>query len=406
VLRSNRPQWRQALTPVALAVVALVAAVALWVAVTDAENPKVQRDFQAAIPIKTIDVPDGLAVASLSQPAVQVRVSAPEDAFKRLSVANFSAQVDLTGVHDNKSSQIVLVEVVGEPDVDIVQVTPAFVDVTLENETSKDVPVKVNRTGSLPQGFSVTSTEANPAKVTVTGADSLVQFVQSADVDVNVTGLRASLQRQSLLTARDASGADVPRVNIEPASAEVHMTVVPQDTRIVLPVVVQTQGSVADGYNINSVTPDPQTVEVSGPLDILQGLTSLTTEAIDVSGAKADLTRSVHLRLPANVDASRDSVNVTIRVAPAQGTKAVIVAPELTDVPSDLQAVPQTTALTIRISGDVPVLNSIAPGSVKATVSLAGKTEGVQTLTPQITLPQGVTLVSVQPEQVTVVLRK
>jgi YbbR domain-containing protein len=406
VLRSNRPQWRQAITPVALAIVALVAAVALWVAVTESENPKVVHEFQAAIPIKTVNVADGLAVASLSQQAVQVRVSAPEDVFSRLSAANFSAQVDLTGVRDPKSSQIVLVEVIGEPDASIVDVSPTFVDVTLENETSKDVPVKVNRTGPLPQGFSVTATEANPATVRVTGATSLVQFVQSADIDVNVTGLRANLQRQGTLTARDASGADVPRVTLEPASAEVKLTVVPQETRIVLPVVVQPQGSVADGYNITSVTADPQTVEVSGQLDILQGLTSLTTEPIDVSGAKADLTRSLKLRVPANVTASRDSVSVTIKVAPAQGTKAVIVAPDLTDVPSDLQATLQTTALTIRVSGDVPTLNALTPGAVKATVSLAGKTEGVQTLTPQITVPQGVTLVSVQPQQVTVVLRK
>ncbi len=406
MLRPGRPQWRQAITPIALGIVALVAAVALWVAVTESENPSVVHDFQAAIPIDTVNVPEGLAVASLSQAAVQVRVSAPENVFATLTAANFSAKVDLTGVRDPKSSQIVLVQVNDEPNAKIVQVSPTFVDVTLENETSKDVPVKVNRTGTLPQGFSVTTTDANPATVKVTGATSLVQFVQSADIDVNVTGLRANLQRTSRLTARDASGADVPRVTLSPTSAEVKLTVVPQDTRIVLPVVPQPQGSVADGYNITAVTPDPGTIEVSGALDILQGLSSITTDPIDVSGARADLTRSVKIRVPANVTATRDSVNVTIKVSAVQGTKAVIVAPELTDVPTDLQASPQTTALTITVSGDVPTLNSLAPGAVKATVSLAGKTEGVQTITPQITAPQGVTVVSTQPQQVTVVLRK
>ena len=345
-------------------------------------------------------------MAGLSSNAVQVRVSAPEDVFKTLTTANFTAKIDLTGVRDPKSSQIVLVEVNDEPDARIVQVSPTFVDVTLENETSKDVPVKVNRTGSLPQGFAVSATDANPATVKVTGATSLVQFVQSADLDVNVTGVRANLQRTSRLTARDASGADVPRVTLSPTSAEVKMTVVPQDTRIVLPVVAQPQGSVADGYNITAVTPDPPTIEISGALDILQGLSSITTDPIDVSGAKADLTRSVKIKVPPSVTAARDTVSVTIKVAPIQGTKSVIVAPDLIDVPPDLQASPQTTSLTITVSGDVPTLNNLAPGAVKATVSLAGKTEGVQSMVPQVTVPQGITVVSVQPPQVTVVLRK
>ena len=66
-------------TPIALAIVSLLAAVALWVAVTDAENPRESRVFGAAIEVEAVNVPDGLAVASISQSAVSLRVSATDD---------------------------------------------------------------------------------------------------------------------------------------------------------------------------------------------------------------------------------------------------------------------------------------------------------------------------------------
>ena len=52
--------------------------------------------------------------------------------------------------------------------------------VTLEQEASKQVPVQVNRQGSPPQGVTITSVEANPTTVRVTGAPSLVQLVRRA----------------------------------------------------------------------------------------------------------------------------------------------------------------------------------------------------------------------------------
>jgi len=159
-------KWRQYLTPVALAVVSLLTALALWVAVTDAENPRESRTFGAAITVEAINVPDGLAVADISQSAVRVRVAATEDDFQRLTTANIIVQVDMTGIRDDRSSQVVEARIVGIDDVDIVEVTPQFVDVVLEQEATKTVPVRVNRIGTQPQGFVVASEQANPEATT------------------------------------------------------------------------------------------------------------------------------------------------------------------------------------------------------------------------------------------------
>lgn len=402
----NQSNWRQYLTPVALAVVSLITALTLWVAVTDAENPRQAREFRAPLSIAAINVADGLAVGDITQNAVTVSVSATEDEFERLTAANFRVQVDMTGVREARSTQTVDVSIVGIDDVDVVSVTPRFVEVVLEQEATKSIPVRVNRVGSPPQGFAVASEQANPEQVRVTGATSLIQLVERAEVDVNLTGVRANITQDLALTPRDASGADLPRLVLQPDSAEIRMTVVQQEATLLLPVQVQTTGTLPEGYNIESVAAEPQLVQVSARYEVLQGISVITTEPIDLNGQRNNISRSVALRVPAGVTAGRNNVNVSISIRPTPGEKILTVAPQIVDLPAGMQYTLQTQSLAVKVTGDLPVLNNISAGQVRATVSAANLGEGVHVLPVQVTVPQGVTLASYDPQQVVLVLRR
>jgi YbbR domain-containing protein len=402
----TQSNWRQYLTPVALAVVSLLTALTLWVAVTDAENPRETQEFRAALSIEAINVADGLAVGDITQNAVTISVSATDDEFERLTAANFRVQVDMTGVREARSSRSVTVEVVGIDDVEIVSVTPRFVDVVLEQEATKTIPVRVNRIGTQPQGFVVASEQANPEQVRVTGASSLIQLVESAEVDVNLTGVRVNIQQEYPLTPRDASGAELPRLRLEPDTAEIRMIIVQQETTLLLPVQVQTSGTLPDGYNIEAIAVDPQLVQVSATLGVLQGTRVLSTEPIDLAGQRTDITRSIALRVPAGVTASRNNVNVTISIRPTPGERVLSVAPQVVDLPSGLQYTLQTQSLNIKLIGELAVLNNIGAGQLRATVSAANLGEGVHVLPVQITVPPNTTLASHDPQQVVLVLRR
>jgi hypothetical protein len=81
-------------------------------------------------------------------------------------------------------------------------------------------------------------------------------------------------------------------------------------------------------------------------------------------------------------------------------------APEVTGVADGLRATLQTSTLSVRLRGQLPVLREIQPGEIKATVSAAGLSEGVQILRPEIAVPEGVEVAAIDPAQVVVVLRR
>jgi YbbR domain-containing protein len=406
-VRPIYPQWRRVATPIALAAVSLLAAIVLWVAVTDAEDPNRVAIFSGAIEVRPVNIGEGLAVASIQPANVSFRISASEEQFARLTTADFRAEVDLSGRRETGTSieLPVITRTVGTRDVEIVESIPSFVSVVLEPSTSKLVPVLANPIGSPGQGFSYERIEPNPTTVRVTGAPSLVQLVASATADVNLTGRRASLQEQFRLSPRDLQGADIRGVSVDPPNAEIRVIVEQREVILPLTIVPPVQGNVAEGYGLAGLTVDPPIVPVSGPLELLQALSFLTTEPIDLSGLKADTTRSVRLRVPPGLATTRDAVSVRIRVVPTEAEIAVTVAPQAINVPENMRAEVQTASITVKLRGELPVIQAAA-SSVRATVNVNGLPEGVHVVAPSVSAPDNVRVGSVEPQQVVVVLRR
>jgi YbbR domain-containing protein len=172
-----------------------------------------------------------------------------------------------------------------------------------------------------------------------------------------------------------------------------------------VPISLRTRGQVADGYNLSSWSFDPSpSVTIEGPVALVQALTSIDTEEFDLTGFSSDQTRTLQLQLPSGVTAPRDSVTVTFNIEPAVGDKIVPVAPVAENLPDGLRATFQTTSVSIVIRGELPILNRLAPGAIRAVVDLTDLEEGVHLLVPIVALPEEITLVSVEPEEIVVVL--
>ena len=408
MLSRQAGRWRSFATPVALALISLGAATALWVAVTESQNPNRVTYFNGAIELKAVNVPDGLAVASIREPNVTMRVSAPESTLKKLTAADFAAEVDLSGVRQRDSDQRVIGRVVSKRDVQIVEVTPQVVTVTLETLSTRTVPVQASLQGTPPQGFSSGDIEINPTQVRITGAESLVRLVNSVSADVNLTGLRTSIRQQYSLVPRDARGGDVRGVVVDPGSADLKVNVLQQEVTLTLTVLPSIQGSVADGFNLASVSPDPPAISVSGPLNQLQALPSVSTETVDVNGMRSDATRTVRLRLPAGLQSARDNVAVRLHVVPASGEITVAVPPQVVGTEGGLKVGSvQVSAITIRLAGELPTLRALQPGALRPTLNVSGMTEGAHTVPVSVSSPSdAVQVVRVDPSQVVVTLEK
>jgi YbbR domain-containing protein len=389
---------------IGLGLLSLALAVSLWAFVTEEENPARTDFFSGAIPVETVNVPEGLAVAALSDAAVSVRVSAPEDTWDDLTIEDFRAVADLSTAKARENTVTLRFESKRRR-VDVLEVFPPRVTVTLEPLTTKVVPVTVKLIGTPPLGYATAPGKTTPGQVEVTGAESLVALVQEAVADVNVQGVRVALEQAFPVVPRDGRGGDIDGVTLNPSTVEVVLPIVQREITQAYVVTPLLRGTPADGFNITSIGVEPPFVVITGTIEALQSLTMVATDEVDVDGAASDVVRAAKLQLaPGMTVSGSDTVTVRVSVSPAQGEIILGLTPTIKGLEPGLRAELATTLVEVRVAGQILVLQALSPTSLTAVVDASGLREGQHALPVQVTAPPGVQVVGVEPATVIVTL--
>ena len=189
----------------------------------------------------------------------------------------------------------------------------------------------------------------------------------------------------------------VPRgvriLDIEPSRVPVRLERV---KRVNVPVTLAPTGEPRDGYKIEALKSTPDKVQVTGPLSIVDRLTALETEPIDLTGLAASTQRTVGLVRTDQLGVKPEQVNVDITVAPIMATrefKRLLV--EVRNVDRPFQLKPPRVNLTVRgpqlaVSGLV-----LEEGAVYVDGGRYGP--GEHDLETEVTLPAGIELVKQEP---------
>ena len=385
----------------------VVLALSLWVYVTDREDPERTGRVPGTVPIEVVNEPANETVFPRLSETVTVRARAAESVFERLSADDFRATVDLSDVSGQQATVRIRVES-EESRAVVVSFSPAEVTVTLENVTSRTVPVRTQLVGAPPRGFQAREITVQPEEVLVTGPESLVSRVEAVEVNVNLTGVRTNFEQTLLLRAQDAGRGSIQDVDVEPPSAVVQVEIVQLESSATFIVQPHVRGLPADGYNVTAIQADPQTVVVSGPAEVLQSIDAVRgvlTEEVSIDGATADVIRTVALRLPQGASIDQPAVTVRVSITPARGQFSFEVIPQVTNLAPGLSAALAPPRVQVVLEGAVPSLRALDPTEIRATLDLGGLDAGDHLVPVRVQAPIGTTIVSITPVEVSVTLR-
>lgn len=388
---------------ISLGILSLALAITVWFFVIDVENEGRTDFFPAAIQVTAVNDPEGLAGLPVRE-TVRVRIRADEDVWDSLSVDDFEAIVDLASVTQREATVPVSVSV-RRGDVAVVNVEPSRLTVRLDPRISRDVPVETKIVGVPPQGYRLDDEGVSPETVSVSGPETLVNLVDAAVADVNLTGVRVSLNQDLLLTARDEQGGEIVGVNVDPNTVEVDLTILKEEFTVTYIVNPSISGNVAPGYTVTDIEVEPAFIGVIGPLEVLQSIETVETENVAVDGAESDVVRSVKLRLPEGASTSTaEDVIVTVRIAPSRGEMTFSVPLQTTGAEEGAAVTLIPPVVSIAVSGEITYLETLSGDRFAAIIDVSGLPPGTHTLAPKLELPANVDLLKVDPAQVTVTI--
>ena len=168
-----------------LKLISLAFAIVLWFFVMGESR----MELNYIVPLEYEKLPNGLMIANEVPTSVAVRISGPRALQVNLSPSDISLGVDLKGLTAGVTSFKRLEENLNIPSgLKITRISPSYVDVKLENIRERDVPVRVVLTGSPAPGFLVKSTQVEPLRVTVSGAESELKGVSEVvteEIDIS-----------------------------------------------------------------------------------------------------------------------------------------------------------------------------------------------------------------------------
>ncbi len=386
-----------------LAALAVLLSMSLWVLVVNDQNPERTDTPDISIPVEVTKVPPGLVVMNNLEP-VRFKIRAPKDKWNSLRTSSFRAYVDLSRLGPGIQAVPVIAES-SDPQIKVLEVVPSTASVRLEEIQERTIPVKVNLVGNVPFGYVYGTPKADPEVVVASGPASLLQNVQTASVDVRLEGITVEIDSAFHPVAMDSTGTPVRNIQLNPQTVKVRLPVDQQVSYKQVGIHPIINGTVAQGYWMESVSTDPSSVTVVGDPKTLAGINYLDTASLSVDGASTSVVQDVGLSVPKGVSlVQQQSIRMRVTISTLQTSQVVRVAPQIVNVPAGLQVVGAPGYLDIELQGPAPIMQRLRVEDLVATVDASGLREGIQSVKPSINTPPGVSVVSVKPDTVSLVL--
>lgn len=361
------------------------------------------QTFSGVIPVTVEGQPSDTVLLTVPGPVTLIRYFAP--AGVPVTSSSFVATANLADVDAHAGAVSVRIEVTS-PDsrIRVLGAEPQFVSVQLDPLDQKSVPVQVER-GAVPGGLDLGETTVDPAVVTVSGPQSNVRQVVAVRADVQIQPSGIDVDQDVQLVPIDGLGNAIRTIDVAPSTARVTIPVFSDRQTRSLPVDPIVTGAPAAGFEIASVTVDPQVALVEGDADQLAKLVSVDTTPIPMTGVSGDHTVEARLALPTGIVAvGDDTIRVAIKVRQVTETRTFSAGLRLVGTRRDLAYDFTTDRVIITVGGSSADLDRLAGSTLLVDLDVTGLGPGTVDVRVTIDLPTGPTLVAASPSIVSVTI--
>ncbi len=368
---------------------AFVLSIAVWISAVTANDPTEERVYSQSVTIELVGQDPSLILTNVPEDQLSLTLRAPVSVWDRLGrEANpVRAVVDLSGLEPGTHNLPVQVQIGIRP-IDIVSLSPATVEVSLEVLANESFPVQVTRRGDPGVGFEAGTSVASPEVVNVSGAESLVKKVTQVRAILDLNNATENISRTIALQALDENESVISGLTITPDKVDLVVPVTQRGGYRNVVVKVVAAGNVAPGYRVTNISVYPATVTVfsSDPrlVDSLPGY--VETTSIDLTMARDDIDVRVPLVLPTGVSVVGDQlVEVQVGVATIEGSltfegmRITIIGLE-----NGLQAEISPEVVDVIVSGPLPELDKLTPLDIQIILDLTDETIGKINRTPRV----------------------
>lgn len=303
-----------------LKLLSLILGFIVWITVLNVDDYSTTRQIKD-VPVTLINT-DAVTDKNqlydvVSGETVDIIVKGRRSVVNALGISDFTAVADLSKLSITNAVNITVTA--NSPSVNnsiTITIVDNVLQVELEEEKTVSLPVTVTTKGETAEGYTTGVPVSTPNLITVKGAASVVERIEKAEVQVDVSGRISDVTATCTPAFYDANGDEISGKKLESKVTGVSVTVPIYKTKKIA-VNLDTTGVPADNYKVVNVEYVPNEITVGGPAAILQNLTEIDVDDIDVSGCNEDLESTVDISkyLPDGVVLADENTSISVHVA-------------------------------------------------------------------------------------------
>lgn len=380
-----------------LKVLSVVLATVLWLLVVNLDDPTQSRNFTATVTIQNEEVltDEGKYYELPNGNTVTFRVTARRSIIEDLSGNDFTVTADMNDLEDDARIPV-SIDVNRHANQVSLSAKTHYISVTVGTKSQNTFTVKPKISGSPADGFAIGNVYVSPSTISVDGPAEEVARINSVVVTYDVSGLSSDTSEMVTPIFYDEDGEEVDTTELTLSENSLELFVEIRSLKEV-PIKVETSGELQEGFEIDKISADPETVQLIGDADIINSLTAVTIpgDVIDLSKITADYETTVDISsyLPEGVSVDEDHQKVKIKVTLlAEETKEFDVkTANLTvqNLGDGLEASFSSTTVKVSITGLSSKLSPLEAGSITGYVDASGLTTGTHAVSVVLDLGDG-----------------
>lgn len=160
-----------------------------------------EREAEISIPVRTEGLAEGLVLLAPPPSHIAVTLNGKPSAIERLLEMNLPYSLDLEGAGPGRHRFPVTLEQVSLPSgLQVLKAEPTFLEIRIEQEMTKKVPVNLSFTGEPPKGYHVAASAVDPREVTLCGPESALGSIETIlTKPVDLSGRTESFRQETAL---------------------------------------------------------------------------------------------------------------------------------------------------------------------------------------------------------------
>ena len=371
---------------------ALILAVIVWVSSVSSSDPNEVVSYNTPVPLTVLGLNPDLLITQQSAADLTITLKAPRSVHAQISrnFSQISARISLSGLAPGSYELIPEVNMAGFKPVQVLEVNPSEISITLEKIATKTLDITLLQTGNLPISYEAGEAVLSSENVELLGPQSKVADVNDVVASVDLSSTTTTITRTVELRPIDRRGNLVEGVSLNPTSITVEVPIRQLVGYRNVFIKIVTTGTIAQGYHLTGllVTPPNVTIYASDPALAEEMPAFLDTVPINLSGAYEDFSINVELQLQDGiVVVGNQQVTVEVGIEAIQSSIQFVGVPvEIVNLGRGLTVNVSPDKVDLYISGPMNLLEELTADNIRVTLDLSNRSPGTYQLSPDILL--------------------